>query len=106
MGNPVRLTLERSVTVRNIDGLHANLLAMLSQQCPVVIDCSALEETDLSLIQLLVAARRSAQQSGRSLALAGPAMGALQVALRQGGFLSGADGDAFWGEPIAEALIA
>lgn len=90
----VRLTLERSVTVRNIDGLHANLLAALSQQVGIVVDCDALQETDLSLVQLLLAAMRSARQAGRSFSLAGPASGALQVALQQGGFV--VDHDPFW----------
>ncbi|MDR3538493.1 MAG: STAS domain-containing protein [Acetobacteraceae bacterium] len=104
--NPVRLALEGSVTVRNIDGLHANLVAALMQPGGVVVACAALEETDLSLVQLLLSARRTAQQSGRSFALAGAGEGALHAALMQGGFLGNGDADPFWGRTEAAATAA
>lgn len=106
--NSARLVLERSVTVRNIDGLHANLLAVLAQQNGVIVDCAALEETDASLIQLLLAARRTARESGKDLSLAAPATGALHATLCQGGFLAGAaaDSDGLWFGPPATQVVA
>ncbi len=104
--NSVRLTLEGSVTVRNIDGLHANLVAALTQPGGVLVDCTALEETDLSLIQLLLAARRTAQQSGRSFVLAGAGGGTLHAALLQGGFMAAGDADPFWGGIVPAVAAA
>ena len=84
------------LTVRTIAGIRPVLLQALRDQPAVRLDCSAAESVDLSFIQLLLAARRSAQQSGRSFSLAAPAAGALRAALEQGGFLPVGGADPFW----------
>ncbi len=69
----------------------------------VSIDCKAATEIDLSFIQLLVAARSSAQQAGRSVSLAESPNGPLLAVLSRAGLrpanlaLPGADED-FWFE--------
>jgi ABC-type transporter Mla MlaB component len=79
--------LSGEITLQSVDAIHAKLLDMAAQ--PVVeIDCSDVTEADLSLVQLILAARASAQKSRRILALAQPAAGALLDALQRGGFLS------------------
>ena len=95
-----QLVLTGEITLQSIETVHARLLEMAGQ--PIVeIDCDGVTEVDVSLIQLILAARSSAQRSGRSLVLAHPAAGPLEDALQRGGFL-GSDADqpnpdaAFW----------
>ena len=94
---PECVILDGGLTIRSIDGTRSRLAAALSEHMAVEIDCSAAVEVDLSLIQLLIAARRSASEAGKRLALAQPADGALRAALTQGGFLPAKEADAaFW----------
>lgn len=82
-----RLVLAGEMTLQSVDSIHSRLQEMAGQ--PVVeIDCDDVTEVDLSLIQLILAARSSAEKSGRSLMLTQPAAGALQDALQRGGFLT------------------
>jgi anti-anti-sigma regulatory factor len=90
------LTLPRAETIRSI------LAAALDEGAPIAIDCDGATEVDVSFIQLLLAARRSAAHRGASFALAAPAAGTLRAALERGGFLIAASKDAasdsdFWG---------
>lgn len=93
--------LEGAATVRNAEATHAKLADILRRHDEIEIDCGAVTEADLSLVQLLLAARRSAKRAGKTVVLAGPASGALRAALSQGGFLTGLPGptsadEAFW----------
>jgi anti-anti-sigma regulatory factor len=93
--------LPPSATIRTIETIRGELLAALESQPTLAIDCAALAEADLSLIQLLLAARKTARQSGKTLALAQPASGVLRDVLLRGGFLAAAGGppkeeDPFW----------
>jgi anti-anti-sigma regulatory factor len=86
-----RLVLAGEITLQSVELIHARLLEMAAE--PVVeIDCDGVTEADLSLIQLILAARSSAQRSARTITLAHPAAGALLETLDRGGFL-GADTD-------------
>ncbi len=95
-----RLVLVGELTLQTADDIHARLLEMAGQ--PVVeIDCSGATEVDLSLVQLILAARASAQRSGRTVALAQAAAGPLYETLQRGGFLQIGAGtpdpnQAFW----------
>jgi ABC-type transporter Mla MlaB component len=99
-----RLVLSGEITLQSIDAIHARLLEMAGQ--PVVeIDCSGVTEADLSLVQLILAARASAQESRRSIVLTRPAAGALRDALQRGGFLGVVAGkpnpdQAFWTQTV------
>lgn len=96
-----KLDLSGAQTIRSIEAAHAQLRGLLATHAAVEIDCTATTEADISLVQLLLAARRSAEQSGKTIVLAKPAGGALLDVLSRGGFLSAAaepvtaDG-AFW----------
>src|SRR5690348_5058656 len=96
------LRYDDSLTLRKAEAIRSALAAALDKGGVVTIDCAAATEVDVSFIQLLLAARRSAAQRGASLALAAPATGALRAALERGGFLTAAsksrasDSD-FWG---------
>lgn len=97
---PRRFVLEPVQTLRTIDATCAALRDLLAQHANVEIDCSAVDEADLTLVQLLLAARKSAQQSGKCLALTAPISGSLRDALARSGALyaPGADSSAqsFW----------
>lgn len=98
---PERLALEGTLTVRNAEETHAKLADVLRRHGDIEVDCTTVVEADLSLVQLLLAARKSARQAGKTLVLAAPAAGALHQVLVDGGFLSAVQGftdpdDAFW----------
>jgi ABC-type transporter Mla MlaB component len=95
------IDLDGSQTVRGIEATYERLSAALAQHQAVDIRCDGIAEFDLSFIQLLLAARRSAHASGKSLRLTGPATGKFRLALDRAGFLAGAaeessQSTAFW----------
>ena len=94
---PVCIAFEGAISIRNIDAVRSGVLQALSLHTTVNIDCSAIESADLSAVQLLLAARRSAQTNGKQLQLHPPPAPALHGALLRGGLVQpGADGDPFW----------
>ena len=70
---PARVQLDGALTVRTIASARAKLLAALADHPAVLVDCGAAESVDLTLIQLLLAARLSARQAGKPFSLAAPA---------------------------------
>ena len=91
---PRRLVLEAVQTLRTIEATTAAVRDLLAQHPHVEIVCGAVGEADLTLVQLLLSARRTAEQSGKRVTLAAPASGALLDALRRGGLAEAAD--PFW----------
>jgi len=87
-----RLILKGPATMRTIEAIHARLSRLIEEKPAVEIDCSAATEVDLSLIQLLLAARKGANASGKTLILSRPASGALRDALMRSGLLTAAGG--------------
>jgi hypothetical protein len=61
-------------------------------------------EADLTFVQLIESARRSAMESERSIQLRHPAEGAVLQVLQRGGFLDPGDPDraAFWLQGTSE----
>ena len=95
------LSFDGALSLADANNVRTSLIAALQAHDLVVLECNALREVDLSFIQCVLAARRSAVDQGKSLALAAPADGSLREALLRGGFLSapGADAhpdEAFW----------
>jgi len=94
-----RFELDGVQTVRTIQATHERLVAAMAAHQAIEIDCNAVAELDLSLIQLVLAAKRSADKADKSLTLAAPASGKLRAALDRAGFLAAAvrgPGEAFW----------
>jgi len=91
-----RVLFDGARTVRTVANARASLLEALADHSALLVDCDAADTVDLTFIQLLLAARLSAQQAGKRLALAAPASGALLAALGQGGFLPPSGADPFW----------
>ena len=100
-----RLVLGGSVTMQSVEAVHAQLLQMIDQ--PVVeIDCDDLTEADLSLVQVILAARASARKAGRTIVLAHPATNVLRELLQRGGFLGANNGSSnpdndFWLQTVS-----
>jgi anti-anti-sigma regulatory factor len=82
----IRLTLNGPLTVRHAPEIHLRLREALGQGS-VTVDCRAADEFDLSFIQLILAARRSAAATGRTLRLAHPADATLLDRLQQAGMV-------------------
>jgi ABC-type transporter Mla MlaB component len=88
---PVSFSVEGPATLRTIDEIRGRLLDMMQRHPALAIDCGGTTEADLSLVQLLLAARRSARQAGRSITLAKPGGAVLGALLARGGFLGAPD---------------
>ena len=89
------------MTVLNAEDARLALLAALEADDSLEIDCSDVDEVDLTFITSLLAARIEAVKRGQSLRLSKPAAGAVLDALVHGGFTGGfagaSDERAFWG---------
>jgi len=97
-----RVVLEGAQTIGGAEDARARLLAALAGHSRVEVDCSAATEIDLSVVQLILAARKSALAAGKRLVLAQPAAGVLRGVLERGGFLPSdggsraTDEETFW----------
>jgi anti-anti-sigma regulatory factor len=99
MGNgadPRAVLFNGVLTIKNAEEIHAKFLEVLGGSGDIVIDTADADEVDVSFVQLLLAARRSAREQGRALSLSAPAEGLLREVLVRGGFVA-ADA-AFWGK--------
>jgi anti-anti-sigma regulatory factor len=92
-----RLVFDGAQNFRTVEAAYARLREASARHADLDIDCGAVDEADLSFIQLLLATRESARCAGRRIRLTAPAGGVLHETLRRGGFL-GANGTdpAFW----------
>ena len=80
-----------SLGVREAARVGAELHQALSGSDTLLLDCSGLTQVDLSIIQLLAAAHKTAVAAGKVLRLITPTGDPLAALLRQAGFVS-ADG--------------
>lgn len=87
-----------NLTVSSIAEAYAALTAGMELGGPVVVNLDAVEEVDLTLPQLLEAARRTAAAKGQPIRLEKPAQGLVLQVLQRGGFLNSDDADRldFW----------
>ena len=94
--------------MRTVDTVRATLREAIERPSAestggILLDCAAATEVDLTFVQLLIAARISAQGLGKEIALAASPDGALLDTLSRGGFRvaceKGAEGTStFWFE--------
>jgi ABC-type transporter Mla MlaB component len=91
-----KLRLSGELTVRTIADAQQKLLAVYAKHERVVVDTSAVNDADLTLVQLIDAARRSSIIDGKHLALSPPPSAALHDVLQRGGFLGAGEGASFW----------
>ncbi len=92
------ISFSGSVTVSSISDACATLVAGMEHGGPVVVNLDEVEEADLTLAQLLEAARLTAAAKGQEIRLESPAEGAVLQVLQRGGFLETDDADRlnFW----------
>jgi len=89
-----RLELSGAITLRDIKDVHLEVLARLKRHSTIEIDCRAVVEVDLTLIQLMIAADLTAAKSGKAVRLSQPYPEAIQQLLVRAGLLAGTPGAA------------
>lgn len=63
------ITLDSDIGVKKIRDLHAAILNEFNDNEEILIDFSAVERVDLSVVQLIIAAGREAKKTGKTLKL-------------------------------------
>lgn len=91
-----RVELCGNLSLPSIVEVREKILAALEKDLPIVIDLEGVADADLTLVQLLEAARTSASRRGLPLSLSAPASGPTRAVLERGGFLGAPDRAAFW----------
>ncbi len=92
------LAVRDSINIQVIEGIRTAMLEEIQIHEDPELDLSQLQDADLSFLQLVEAARKSAAAKGKRFRLAAPASPHLVSLLERAGFL--ADGNAqarqFW----------
>jgi anti-anti-sigma regulatory factor len=76
------------IDVRSIEDSFEKLKLAARSGASLEIDLDDVTDIDLTLLQLIESARKSAAQSGTAVRLSAPAHGCVFETLRRGGFLS------------------
>jgi ABC-type transporter Mla MlaB component len=97
---PIRLS--GALNLNTIAPTHKILSEALQGCSRVAVELESGDDIDLTLVQLLIAARRTAEAEEGSFALTRPADGALLQMLRRGGFVETAQQRAFWLHSVEE----
>lgn len=84
------------LTVRTISDTHQRLVSELANTDTLLIDAKEITDVDLTLVQLIESARRTASKEGKRVAMAGSLPQSLRDLLDRGGFLSAGDSAPFW----------
>lgn len=82
-----RFELSGRQTIRTVEKTANRLRDHMLAHDRTLIDVEGVTEIDVSLIQLLLSARKFAQATGRHIGLSAPAVGPLLACLKAGGFL-------------------
>jgi hypothetical protein len=90
------LVFSDDLTIKAISLERERILSMVTGGGQLVVAIGTDADVDLTFVQLIVAADRTARAAGGSLALAEPATGKLLETLRRGGFVETPDQCAFW----------
>lgn len=83
---------DESLSIATVDGLHERLVTALAAGQDVTIDCSGATDVDLSFIQLVLAARRSAAARSLHVGVIPDEAGNLASALMRGGLVEDVEG--------------
>ena len=84
---PAGVAMPAALTIREAERIQSQLLQAVREQEKIVVDCGAATDIDLSFVQLILAARKSAAALGKTLTVIPPASGALQDILWRTGIL-------------------
>jgi ABC-type transporter Mla MlaB component len=85
------LDLSGPRTIRYADQTRSLLIDALCAHSAINLDCSAVTEADLSLVQLLISGRVSGQLSDKTVTLLHPPSGAFLQTLSKAGFTASRD---------------
>jgi anti-anti-sigma regulatory factor len=80
------LAFEGSLTISQAEVIQATLLDVLQRHSAVQIDCSVVEEIDVTFLQILISASRMALASNKNLHFSSPPAGLLADAITRCGF--------------------
>ena len=78
-----------SLTIATAEATHAKLREAFGGASAITLDCSQATEIDVTFLQLMVSAQRTAARDGKSVHLAAPPGGVLAEALRRCGIAPG-----------------
>jgi hypothetical protein len=86
------------VNIRNIKDVHSEFLTYVKNNAAIEIDLEGCEEADLSLVQLIESARKSAEADNKSISLTKPASDMVLSTLDRAGLAEAfsADDAKFW----------
>lgn len=98
-----RLALAGALTIRDVPRIQARMRDALTGHHSVMIDCAAATEIDLSFIQLVLSARKSAAAAGKSVSFIPPERDVLAEVLERAG-LTGpqCDDQHFWFNKVVD----
>jgi ABC-type transporter Mla MlaB component len=91
-----RCALDGDLTVRSAARIQGQLVDLLDRHRAIELDCAGATDIDLSFVQLVLAARKSADAIGASLTLSHPAGAVLHDAVTRAGILTCDAERAFW----------
>ena len=89
------VTFTGAATIRQAEDMAISLSQSLATADRIQIDCRGVTEADTAFVQLIIAARNSADRAGKSLELISPATGSLLAALTALGIQPGGSQN-FW----------
>lgn len=78
--------LSGPLTIASMAGCRMRLLDAFQGQRDIVIDCKDATDFDIAFVQVVIAARKLADEHGIGLRLATPTPAALQDIIQRGGF--------------------
>jgi anti-anti-sigma regulatory factor len=90
------IDLVGELTIKSASDLRERLLTSLDGSADVRVDIAPDIVVDLTFVQLIESARRTARAAGCDLRLAAPAAGQLRETLERGGFLAAPEQSEFW----------
>lgn len=79
------IRLEGAQTIREAEGLALRLREALAAHDGVRVETQAVSAADVAVLQVMVAAHRTARRDGRTLSIEAASGGALEAALQAGG---------------------
>ncbi len=85
-----------ALTIRDSEGLAQDLLARLTEQEVVEVEASEIESADITVLQVFIAAHRTAQEKGKILRILIPPESGLAKALKHSGIMAATDTPLVW----------
>jgi hypothetical protein len=96
------LPLAGALTIRDMPQIHVRMRDILATHAAMAIDCRAVTEMDLSFLQLVLSARKTAAAARKGLSFIPPATGVLSDTLGRAG-LAGPELPQFWFNEVSDS---